>query len=242
MSVLKRLFLNGLPVLAFLVVFPLLISLGVWQLSRAHEKEAMLAALSASTHETPFSLAQILPDPRGYQFHGIELEGDFIQGEDVLLMHQMQAQDVGYHVLTLFQPVSGGLPLWVDRGFLSVRHKNEIPPPPTQSLRIRGIIDLPEPDRFILGENILFPTKRPLEIQRLDVDELSAVTGKRALPVVILAETDLHDGLIREWEIVVMPPEKHYGYAVQWFAMAACLVVIYGVLSVNAWRKYREKK
>jgi surfeit locus 1 family protein len=210
-----------------MIILPCLIALGFWQLSRAHEKEAMLAALSDSTHKTPLTLSQVLEKPKQYHYYGVAVEGKFLSGEDVLLMHQMQAQDVGYHVLSLFQPDKGGLPLWVDRGFLSVRHKDEIPPPPTHSLALRGIIDQPEPDRFILGENVMFPEKRPLEIQRVDVDELSQLTGHKALPVVVLAETDLQDGLIRQWEIVVMPPAKHYGYAVQWFALAACLIVIY---------------
>lgn len=191
----------------------------------------MLAALSDSTHNTPMTLSQAIENPKKYHYYGVEVEGKFLPHHDVLLMHQMQAQDVGYHVLSLFQPAQGGLPLWIDRGFLSVRHKDEIPLPPTQRLALRGIIDLPEPDRFILGENVMFPEKRPLEIQRVDVDELSKLTGQAALPVVVLAETDLRDGLIREWEIVVMPPAKHYGYAVQWFALAACLVVIYIVVN-----------
>ncbi|MFI4957012.1 MAG: SURF1 family protein [Gammaproteobacteria bacterium] len=227
----KQWIYRWLPTLAFIVVLPCLIALGFWQLSRAHEKEAMLAALADSTHETPLTLSQVLQNPKQYHYYGVSIEGKFLPGNDVLLMHQMQAQDVGYHVLSLFQPASGGLPLWVDRGFLSVRHKNEIPPPPTQPLALRGIIDQPEPDRFILGENVMFPEKRPLEIQRVDVDELSTLTGRAALPVVVLAETDLQDGLVRKWEIVVMPPAKHYGYAVQWFALAACLVVIYIVLN-----------
>lgn len=237
----KTSLLKWLPTAAFLLILPGLISLGFWQLSRAHEKEVMLAALADSTHAHPLTLAQALADPITQQFHGVALEGQFIAGTDALLMHQMQAQDVGYHVMTLFQPAQGGLPVWVDRGFLSVRHKNEIPPAPTQPLLIRGIIDLPEPDRFILGENILSPNQRPIEMQRMDVDELARVTGQAALPLVILDETDLQDGLIRSWEIVVMPPSKHYGYAVQWFALAICLVTIYGVIHVNHWRK-REKK
>ncbi len=237
----KQYLLKWLPTLAFLVMLPFLISLGFWQLSRAHEKEAILAALQDSTHHTPLSLTQALQHPERYHYYGIAIQGHFLPNTDALLMHQMQAQDVGYHVLTLFQPETGGKPVWVDRGFLSVRHKNEIPSPPTQPLLIRGIIDLPEPDRFILGENVLFPSQRPLEMQRVDVDELEKLMGKPALPITVLLETDVQDGLTRDWEIVVMPPEKHVGYAVQWFAMALCLAVIYLILMFKK-RGKDEKK
>ena len=36
---------------------------------------------------------------------------------------------------------------------------------------------------------------------------------------------------VREWPIVVMTPTRHYAYAVQWFAMAFVLLVIYLMLS-----------
>lgn len=239
--IMKKQLLTWLPTLAFLLILPGLIALGFWQLARAHEKETMLAALSHSSHDAPLTLAQAIQNPKKNHYFGIAVHGQFIPETDTLLMHQMQAQDVGYHVLTLLQPSEGGLPVWVDRGFLSVRHKNEIPPAPTQPLRIRGIIDLPEPDRFILGENILFPEKRPIEMQRMDVDELSRLTQRPALPLVVLAETDLQDGLIRSWDIVVMPPSKHYGYAVQWFALALCLVVIYACIQFKKWRRHEKK-
>jgi surfeit locus 1 family protein len=233
--------LKYVPAIAFLILFPFLMSLGFWQLSRADEKNRMIEALHDSTHESPLSLTQAIENPDKYQYHGVALSGQFIPNEDVLLMHQMQAQDVGYHVLTPFQPSEGGLPVWIDRGFLSVRHQHEIPPPPTQPLMIRGIIDLPEPERFILGENVMFPSQRPLNIQRVDVNELATLTGITVLPITVLLETDIHDGLIRDWEIVVMPPEKHIGYAVQWFAMAACLVVIYSVLIFKKRGKHEKE-
>lgn len=40
------------------------------------------------------------------------------------------------------------------------------------------------------------------------------------------------------WPIVAMGPEKHMGYAVQWFALAIALVLLYLYFG---WRQNKEK-
>jgi surfeit locus 1 family protein len=49
----------------------------------------------------------------------------------------------------------------------------------------------------------------------------------------LLLSRDAPDGYLREWRPAVMTPEQHLGYAVQWFAMAGALVVLYVVLNVR---------
>ncbi|MDQ6158685.1 SURF1 family protein, partial [Pseudomonas aeruginosa] len=41
-----------------------------------------------------------------------------------------------------------------------------------------------------------------------------------------------------DWPLVSMPPERHTGYAVQWFALATALLALYLYLGV---RRAREK-
>ena len=36
-----------------------------------------------------------------------------------------------------------------------------------------------------------------------------------------------HDGFVREWNPVIMSPEKHIGYAVQWFSMTFVLILLF---------------
>jgi surfeit locus 1 family protein len=46
-------------------------------------------------------------------------------------------------------------------------------------------------------------------------------------PVVIQQESDLADGLAREWDPPDLGVNKHYGYAFQWLALAATVLVFY---------------
>ena len=39
-----------------------------------------------------------------------------------------------------------------------------------------------------------------------------------------------------DWQVVNVSPQKHQGYAVQWFAMAAVLFIFYLLRSSNLWQ------
>jgi cytochrome oxidase assembly protein ShyY1 len=208
-----------------LAIFPVLVSLGCWQLERAQTKTAWIQTLKAG--ET-LSLTQALEHPALAQFHRITLQGEFLNEPTLLLMHQSHDRSPGFAVVNLFKIAGQEHPILVNRGFIPKTNLANLPPPPGQPLSLQGIIDLPKPDRFILGKNILDPSLRPLPLQRLDVTELEPVLHTPLLPLVILADQDLGDGLVREWQITPrMPPEKHLGYAIQWFALALCLAMIY---------------
>lgn len=224
-----------LPTLAFIFILPVLLRLGFWQLDRAQEKRDILSALEQSQVGQVLTLAQALAAGKDGHYLGIELPSGHFQAEPtILLQHQMHGTQHGYHVINVFTIADDQPKILVNRGFLEKESKLNTPSAPTQTMPIHGIIDLPKPDRFILGENILEPEATPLEVQRVDVAELSAITGEEYYPIVVLAKEDLGDGLIRDWQIITtMPPEKHLGYAVQWFALALCLCVIYIVVNTK---------
>ena len=51
--------------------------------------------------------------------------------------------------------------------------------------------------------------------------------------MVLLLDKDQPGGFVREWNPVVVGPERHVGYAVQWFALAAALVILYVWVNLN---------
>ena len=46
-------------------------------------------------------------------------------------------------------------------------------------------------------------------------------------PVLIQQENALEDDLVREWDAPNIGVDKHYGYAFQWLAIGATLLVFY---------------
>jgi cytochrome oxidase assembly protein ShyY1 len=52
-----------------------------------------------------------------------------------------------------------------------------------------------------------------------------AAFGERVYPLVIRLEIDQLGSLPRYWPSTVMSPEKHKGYAIQWFSMALAVLI-----------------
>jgi surfeit locus 1 family protein len=52
-------------------------------------------------------------------------------------------------------------------------------------------------------------------------------------PVVVLLAPDSPYGFVREWQPAPTGSERHLAYAVQWFAMALMLLIIYLVISTR---------
>ena len=60
----------------------------------------------------------------------------------------------------------------------------------------------------------------PLRVQQIELDKFSALINKKLLPFVVYLDTKETLGYKKNWQPIVMPPEKHRGYAFQWFSLA----------------------
>lgn len=85
-------------------------------------------------------------------------------------------------------------------------------------------------------------TKLPLEVQNIDLENFTAVTGIKLLPAVLqqTSAASLEDGtpLIQNWPTPSLDADKNRGYALQWFAFAA---IAAGAWLVLAWRTLRQR-
>ena len=64
------------------------------------------------------------------------------------------------------------------------------------------------------------------------MDTIEALTGKSVCPYEVRIDPAAPLALVAEWLVVKQSWAKHMGYAVQWFAMAAVLLLI-GVLLMS---------
>ncbi|MBW6284478.1 SURF1 family protein, partial [Pseudomonas aeruginosa] len=77
----------------------------------------------------------------------------------------------------------------------------------------------------------------PRLVTQLDIPALWQAFGRAGLPWEIRLEPG-DASFDTDWPLVSMPPERHTGYAVQWFALATALLALYLYLGV---RRAREK-
>jgi cytochrome oxidase assembly protein ShyY1 len=80
------------------------------------------------------------------------------------------------------------------------------------------------------------PQGLPATVQTLYWDgwqgSLSMLTDSEVFPYEVRIEPESPLALVAEWTVVNQSPSMHLGYAVQWFAMAAVLLLI-GVLRLT---------
>ena len=67
--------------------------------------------------------------------------------------------------------------------------------------------------------------------QNVDLGAFAADTGLALQPIVIEQRSAAADGLLREWPRPDSGIERHEGYALQWYSLAALAVILAFVLS-----------
>jgi surfeit locus 1 family protein len=140
---------------------------------------------------------------------------------------------VGYEVYTPFFAQGATAPLLIDRGFVPLEQNRSILPtlrPIEGEVTITGMLNLP-PTYFSLGAMLAdgLPTW-PLRVEYIDLNKLS--DRNKFFPYVLMITRGDPAAYEVEWKaIVTMPPERHVGYAVQWFALALTLLILFFVLN-----------
>ncbi len=215
-------------------------ALGVWQINRGLEKRADRAAFA---NRTSFAQFRHGTDVRPYQ--AIEVDGRFDSGRQFLIDNIILNARYGFYVLTAFEIAEDEPLLIVNRGWIE---KSGLTPNMTAINTKIAVEELPVTVRGRVG-SLRRPGGRANEaIQSRDtwpqvaafpsIQDLALSLGRDIEVFVLLMDPDDQRGFLRHWVPEEMGPGKHFGYALQWFAMGAVLA---GLLIFN-YRKHRTAK
>lgn len=233
------------PTLATLAVLPLLVTLGLWQLGRAAEKRELQLMYEQRAKRPPLPLdaagwtaIRASNDTGDLAYRRMEMQGRFDGAHQYLLDNRTRNGVAGFDVLTPFTPDGADGGVIVNRGWVPQgRDRADLPelPVPKESLAVTGTIDAKRKPLPLLGESGYRDPAWPKVVQRIDLHEMAKSLGYPLLPVVVLLDKDAPAGFSREWKPYYgIPVYRHQGYAVQWFALAIALIVIY--IAVNTRR------
>ena len=211
-------------------------SLGRWQLHRAAEKQALLdqqAQLLADS--APQSLAELSLKSET-RLATVEGRGRFIDTPTLLLDNQRRGDAVGVHVYRVFQPF-GGRTLLVDLGWLQLPPDRKLPTlaPIAGEQRIGGLLTPPPASGLALGPAYSQSTPRQWLLTRVDLATLSRALHVELAPRVLRLDPKLPIGYVRDLNLLTntLPPERHRGYAVQWFGLAFATLITALFLSLR---------
>lgn len=212
--------------------------LGFWQLQRADDKAALLDAFSSTAATATMSLADARRTTAAAIHPRVRVRGTFVSGRGYVLDDQIRDGRQGMMVYGVFEPAEGSVPVLVNRGFLArdmQAQRASIPPVEAGEVEISGVY-APAPGTGLrMGGNAL-PNQRewPKLTIYIDPGEIGADLGRPIDDRVILLDAQAGSVFKREWTPQILPPERHHGYALQWFTFALAALVIFIVLH---WRR-----
>ncbi len=204
-----------------------LVKLGLWQLDRANEKQALFDDFERAQQQQQWQPLRLGSIPDRYQ--GVSVQGEFQSQQYFLLDNQIYQGQVGYQVIGLLQTDFQSARIPVNLGWVSLGDSRQQLPAvtlPEGPITITGWFYQPSDSPFTAADQLLEKGPWPMRIQHLNSEVLSAALELSIAPyVVLLSETESY-GFPRQWQPNLMPPEKHRAYAVTWFSLAlACLII-----------------
>ena len=229
------------PSLVTLVLLPVLISLGFWQLNRAEQKFAGRDVREQRAALAPKALRATDVDPQAMVARQVEARGRFDLRHQFLLQNQRYRERPGYQVYTPLR-LDQDTGVLVDRGWVAAHFGRDQPEPDLRGagdeISVVAVVDNPPSIGLKLGEPGAGSRDWPRQVQYIDFAWAERQLGYRLLPYVLLPSQLPEQNLVQNHQPERigergMPPEKHVSYAVQWFALALGLVVIYFVVNLS---------
>lgn len=205
--------------------------LGVWQLDRAAQKNALQAALDERRALPPLPAAELAStetQAEAQHHRAVVVQGRWLADHSVYLENRQMNGRPGFYVVTPLQ-LSDGTAVVVQRGWqprdMAERTRVMAPPAPAGTVTVAGRI-APPPGRLYEFEGT---ASGPIR-QNLDLVAYAAEIGLALRPLSVVQEDGpltLADGLVRQWPQPAAGVHKHYGYAFQWFALATLILGLY---------------
>lgn len=231
------------------VLFPCLVALGFWQLDRAGEKRDLAARHAARGAMVALSDADLFqalaaPDAPGRAAAALAdrrvlVAGTLDPDRYLLIDNRIMEGRFGYEVVALLAATEGHIP--VNLGWIAGDPaRRSLPDPELEAgyHSVSGHLHVPQKAPFLLAEQQA-PEALPAVVQAYEAavmgNGLSGVLGASVLPAVVRIAPEDPLALRTNWTTVNQSPEKHTGYAVQWFAMAAVLLLAFLLRSSNVW-------
>jgi surfeit locus 1 family protein len=225
-------------VLATAAVLAGFVSLGYWQLGRARAKQALIEAFIAGNQTSVDATGLGFDEVARYQH--VHLRGAYDATRQILLdnMPSTRTGRPGFRVLTPLERSDGKGWVLVDRGWVPLGATREALPDVSvggDERMVRGRLDrLPVPG-VRLGPAAPPGTEAWPRVMNFPLEaDVEAALGAAVESRIVLLDPDLPEGYEREWRPALgFGPERHLGYAIQWFAAAIAAAVIFIALSLR---------
>ncbi len=226
----RRFTLRLTPTLATAATLALLLGLGQWQHGKAIAAEAAAALRDERLRQPPEPIGAHLLEPGRADAARYTARGRYLPALQFYVDNRQHNGVAGVFVVTPLQIEGSNTLLLVNRGWSAWPHGRGVLPEvdtPAGLVDVTGLADVPSTKAYFL-----MPQQHetdPRLWMRVDIARFAALAGGKAVqPVVLLQDGGTPpDQLVRHWPAPENRSVKHRGYALQWWLMAAALLLFY---------------
>lgn len=233
----NKIFKPGLiPTIVFLLILPVLLRLGFWQLDRAEEKRALIEQFKQQNELGPLFIKDTFKSDEKLNYRAAKIEGKYNSAKQIFIDNKIYQGKAGVYVMTPFKLKNSKYSILVNRGWVPMGFDRSVLPKvktPTNYLALSGKIKTLGKKPFMVGDQFQSNQGWPALMQWVNFEYIGDKSGLKLLPYIFLLDEKEQSGYVRNWKPVVMQPEKSTSYAVQWFALAIALVIIYIVVNLK---------
>ena len=237
MQIGNKIFKPGLiPTIVFLLILPILLKLGFWQLDRAEEKRNLISLFKQQNESGPLKISGDINLDISQNYRKATVEGRFDNKKIIFVDNKIHQGNTGVYVVTPFKIKDTNYHVLVNRGWTAMnKNRKNLPDIITDAslINLSGKIKFINKKPFTVGDQYQSNKGWPALVQWINIEDIEKKSELKLLPYILLLDEDEKNGYVREWKPVVMQPEKSTSYAVQWFALALALVVIYIVVNLK---------
>lgn len=227
-----------------LVVVAVCLGLTNWQWQRAEQKQQRLDDIYIMQQKglLDWSGLTLLPETLDKTGLRLQLQGKVQSKKYWLLDNRTLNGQPGYDLLAIFYPTGSALGLLVNFGWVAQgSSRNKLPQVqlPEQPLSITAQLKQGDLSGFYLPGAEQAGTGWPKLIQFIDIHQQEQQSQVQLVDFMAYA-LDSDSFAQPHYQPVIMPPEKHLAYALQWLLISLSAVVVFVFALRNQYQKDRH--